>query len=456
MAAVTLGPVIGEVTTDTARILVECDRDVDVTCVASDSSGHVVRVPATCTKNRPTVFKLAGLQAETTYAVTFEGADCPVVGAFTTYPPTIVGMNVAAVSCNFTIHRQETDLWGQLRDHYIIPRLLDLLLHVGDQIYGDDAFQEAIHLLNGRTRGTKRQEEQILELYRTRYRWSWGFPATRAVMAGVPNLTIWDDHEIRDDWGSLATDRIPETAEYYVGTLARRVYREYQRALWEDVDPDVDPAPDAPEDHLHVWDRFGVLFVDQRGARSFGYDPRRPYLGTAQWNRITGALARGGSLDQVQALLVITSVPLAYLGGGVTTIGQELMNDLLDHWAYAPHQKEQLEFLRALREWKAAGNGLRELLVIGGDVHVGCRTEVRHFDQPIFQQLITSPITNKPPSWAEFQGLSALLEPEHRLGESYAFRHSGLTRQRNFGMVIVRVPVDTGAPRIDPSLVIAV
>ena len=44
---------------------------------------------------------------------------------------------------------------------------------------------------------------------------------------------IWDDHEIRDDWGSR-DERQDPGARRTIGRIARRVYREYQRQLWTD------------------------------------------------------------------------------------------------------------------------------------------------------------------------------------------------------------------------------
>jgi hypothetical protein len=455
MTMVTVGPVIGKVTALTARVLIECDRDASIDCSATGPTGPPIRQTQNLKRGRPKVFEFTSLRPDTEYLITIDGADCPVPSQIRTYPELPTALNVGAVSCNFTVQRQDTDLWRQLGDHYVRPRLLDLLLHIGDQVYGDETFQQALYLLNGRSRGTAVQERKILELYRQLYRWTWGFPSTRAVLAAVPNLMIWDDHEIRDDWGSNPADRDPNSPEQYVGGLARRVYREYQRQLWDSIDVDVDPPGGAVEDHWHVWGSIGVLFLDQRGARSFAYDPQRPYLGSAQWQRVTAALAPGGALAGVRALMVVTSVPLAYLGDGISTIGSELMNDLMDHWAYGPHQKEQVECLRALRRWKQAGDGERELLVLGGDVHIGCRTEVQHSGQMIFKQLITSPMTNKPPSWTAFQGLVGLLERDQNLGDNYSFKHSNYTRQRNFGIVIARVP-DHGTPKIDPTLVVAV
>jgi hypothetical protein len=260
------------------------------------------------------------------------------------------------------------------------------------------------------------------------------------VLANVPNLMIWDDHEIRDDWGSHEADSDPTTTAHHIGTLAHGVFREYQRQLWEDSS--AWPAQRF-EGHCHKWGPIAVLFVDQRGGRSFERDKVRPYLGVPQWNRISEALGEGGDLDNVRALVVVTSAPLVYLGDLLTTKGAYFADDLKDHWAYGPNRAEQIQMLRTLRRWKTRKDRpLRELLVVGGEVHIGCETDIKHERETIFRQLITSPITHKPPRWYEFQGLKALLELEEELTDSYSFEHSRYTRSRNYGLILARVPND--------------
>ncbi len=448
MTRITVGPVIGLVTDTTARVAIEVDTAAEVTCRATDRHGNWTEASLSLDKDRFSAFELSGLEPEENYSVTFEGAESPVASSFHTIATTPDRMNICAVSCNFTIFREDTDCWRDLYDRNIKPGNIDLLVHIGDQIYGDSAFQEAESILNGALFGSPDQQEQIKDLYRRLYRMTWRFPATRDVLANVSNLMIWDDHEIRDDWGSRAGDNNPETQAHHIGTLAQEVFREYQRQLWQNKD---DWPGNKFEGHFHKWGQIGVLFVDQRGGRTFEFDPTRPYLGAEQWDRISSALSPGGYFDDVRGLVVVTSVPLVYLGDAITNGGSGLVDDLQDHWAYGTHRAEQVEMLRALRNWKAVGG--RELLVVGGDVHIGAHTDIKHNDKPIFKQLITSPMTNKPPGFLGFKALKAMLELEESLTDSYSFEHSDYTRLRNYGMILVRIPEDTTAiPKVSGGL----
>lgn len=205
------------------------------------------------------------------------------------------------------------------------------------------------------------------------------------------------------------------------------------------------------EQHWHRWGSIGVLFIDQRGGRSFGFEPARPYLSTLQWDKIIAALETG-ELSRVRALIVVTSVPLCYLGTGTTGHGTGLSDDLYDHWSHPKHAKEQIEMIRALRIWKEANPGQRELLVVAGDVHVGGFTNIEHQGVTIFKQLITSPITNHAPKWYEFYGLKILTEMGEQLTNSYSYEHHDLTNKRNYGIIVVRVPA-SGRPVVEGTLV---
>lgn len=451
MAKIILGPVIGKVTDTSARVLIETDDDVQVTCDATSTNASATKT-INCTKQRPAVFQLNNLSPGTEYALTFQGVSAGYPkGRVRTFGTNLDKLNVAAVSCNFLGRRGRSDMWADLRDRYVMPGDVNLVLHVGDQIYGDAVFARGMALIKAKTIPTKaKQDQHISDAYRNLYRAWWSEPSTRDVLANVSNLMIWDDHEIRDDWGSRDTDCDKNSVEYRIGTLARQVYREYQRQLWDDFNTNSVPAT-GEEQHWHRWGSIGVLFVDQRGGRSFGFEPSRPYLSTLQWQKILAELG-SGELSQVRALIVVTSVPLCYLGSGVTEHGTGLSDDLYDHWSHPKHAKEQIEMIRALRRWKEANPNQRELLVVGGDVHIGGHTHIEHEGATIFSQMITSPITNRPPKWYEFYGLKILTELGEQLTSSYSYEHHDLTNKRNYGIIMVRVP-PSGLPRVEGTLV---
>lgn len=446
MASITLGPVLGKVDHESARVLVEVDTDLELQCVAEPARGASVDATRRMRAHRPGVLELEGLEPDTAYTLRFVGAASDTEGRVHTLPATPRRLDIGAVSCNFFGLRGQRDLWENLLRRWIEPKdsRLDLLVHVGDQVYGDTAFQEATTILDGKRRGTARQEQQILEAYRRLYRITWRHRPTREVLARVSNLMIWDDHEIRDDWGNRVEDRDPDTGAHWIGTLARRVYREYQRQLWDQLDVDATPTSGF-EHHVHRFGEIGLVFLDLRGGRTFERDTARPFLGTPQWESLQGALSPEGVLATARALVVVSPVPLVYLGRVAAGVGSLFTDNLQDHWSFGDHRKEQLELLRALRRWKDAAPG-RDLVVVCGDAHVGGRTEIFHEDTKIFEQLVTSPITNKPPPQYLFEGLAGLLAGQREIGGRYRALHGTFTCRRNYGIVSIRVPEADDAP----------
>jgi phosphodiesterase/alkaline phosphatase D-like protein len=381
------------------------------------------------------------LAAATTYAmaVTIDGqpiAEGFGTGRVTTKEPAPRSLHMAAVSCNFTVRQGNARLWERLWDKWVQPGTVSTVLHIGDQIYGDSAFAEGLAEVRamGRTAPARRRVRQAFERL---YHMSWSHPATRRVLAHACNLMIWDDHEVRNSWGGYATDRDPDTDEFFVGSIAREVSQQYQRALWSAAD-----ASAPHEGHAHAYGELGVLFLDQRTARSFAHQPQRPYLGTSQWTWLRHEL-QSGSLSKVRALVLVTSVPLCYVSTFASNTWDWAVSDLRDHWTHPDHRTELVELLVELRRWLATAG--REVLVLGGDVHVGGRTVIEHQHQgawqPLCEQLITSPVTNRPPGYLAYLGLrEALLRGVHDVNNSFRFDHdeNTFTNRRNFAVLTLR------------------
>ncbi len=330
-------------------------------------------------------------------------------------------------------------MWERLWEKWVRPGTITTVLHVGDQVYADTTFGHALEDVRkgGRTKALRRKWERAFEEL---YFHTWNYPPTRQVLAHASNLMIWDDHEVRNSWGGYDHDRDPNSDEWFVGTIARTVFQRFQRALWG--------APDSTavhEAHVHAYGQVGVLFADLRTGRSFSYHPERPYLGPAQWTWLRQEL-HSGTLSQVNALAIVTSVPLCYVGRVTAGAGGIVVSDLRDHWTHPDHITEQIEFFAEIRRWLGA-DANRRVLIVGGDVHVGGRTileqRVSGEWQPLCEQIITSPITNKPPGSLAFFGLRELiLRGVHEVGDTYRFDHDegSFTNRRNFAILTLRAP----------------
>ncbi|KAJ7535968.1 hypothetical protein O6H91_12G052000 [Diphasiastrum complanatum] len=504
-ATVLVGPVIGKVTTTSARILIETDRKAHVTVTLADQPKDVAALSKTRsrlisfrrksgslaselytplkeeqngTKNhgakhtkvakvvdekRPTIFEFTDLAPGTRYEVQLEGCIYPVASSFSTFPeePSEIA-NVAVTSCNKIFITQKaiplhSDLWAHLAKN-IESGKVDLVLHLGDQIYGDgdkmidaeagadrdkwsDRFRLAKHLLNNVPKEHwEDHREKICEEYRKVYRETWQHPPTAKCLANCPNLMIYDDHEVRDNWGDLIEDRNADSLDYFIAHCAWTVSLEYQRQLHENVD--FSNLPQINKDyHFHVIGGLGLLFLDIRGSRTFHRlnSDEKPYLGSSQWKDINCSLEHGGLFDNVRVLLVCSPAPLVFLEPMITNAAANnvpRLEDFKGHWSAKMHIKEQVQMIECLWKWKRS-SPKREVLVLGGDVHCGGHSEIMKQNEILFRQLTTSAIANMPlPKSAYYFMRAAGIRG--KLTAGYTFKHQYWTRSRNYGMLQIK------------------
>lgn len=448
-----VGPIVGKVTQSTARVVVQPEAPGVVTVRLTAGGQPAIEQSATATAGEPVVgVAFSNLAPDTTYSLSVQVDGQKIegrVGRVKTHPANPERLVVAAVSCNFTVREGESKRWQHLLEAQVKTGRVSTVLHIGDQVYLDTAFGQSIQDVKDRGR-TEAVRRDITARFRRVYEYAWNYAPTREVLATASNLMIWDDHEVRNGWGSHERDRDPASNRHWVGTIARRLYQDFQRRLW--AEPDQLAQHEA---HAHVFGKVGIVFLDQRGARGFAHDEQRPYLGRAQWQWLRDTLD-SAAFANVTALVMVTSVPLLYVGEGAAAIGGVMFSDLRDQWSYPEHRAEQLELARLIQAWKK-GLPARAVTVLGGDVHVGGRTAVEQRDaagnwQRVFDQLITSPITNEPPGALAFFGLKTLLlERDEPLTDELRFRHEYLTRRRNYAVLDLKAPA-VGAASIAGEL----
>jgi hypothetical protein len=292
---VTVGPVIGKVTTTSSRILVEVNRTRVLTLVVNkiefekplsflqrqitpgkqlppnlSTTGaktqpsqqgrpHMKKLQKEVKANRPSVFEFRDLEPDTRYSVEIKGCRGLVTGSFRTFPAVPAqNMTVGVISCNKIFITEQaipmhSDLWAHLAKS-VEAGNIDLLVHLGDQIYGDgdkrqdaeagadedkwsDRFRVGQSLLKKLPQDEwVQRRDAICEKYREVYRATWRHPPTATCLANCPNLMIYDDHEVRDNWGDLTSDWDKQSRDFFVAQCAWLVSMEYQRQLYEDVD----------------------------------------------------------------------------------------------------------------------------------------------------------------------------------------------------------------------------
>jgi hypothetical protein len=277
------------------------------------------------------------------------------------------------------------------------------------------------------------------------YRQHWDREPVRTIMANIPTFMIWDDHDIRDGWGSWAGESPTLQARYPRGAAITDLYSRYfddaKDVYWHFqmahnppplFGPPLPPAPGERRALPFVVQcgRLALLFCDSRGERDV-FRPLFPILGDRQWRAALDWLA--GLDPSVDAIGCITPVPivamdpngisqslfkhrnddeLLYRDGraedlltlqflddprgipfnfagraleqNLGTFRVRSIDDLRDQWSHPFSQPEQEKILRAIADARVANRLTgrpREAFFIGGDLHIGGLFEIR-VDEP--------------------------------------------------------------------------
>jgi hypothetical protein len=137
--SIVVGPVIGEVTHSSARILLEVDSAVTLTCTLTPKdSSPAVTATVTFEPGVPSVFKFNSLSPGTFFTISFDSSvaknAADRTGSFKTLPADTRDLTVISLSCNSLGEPEEPVVWDDLIEKYIKPGRADIVLHIGDQM----------------------------------------------------------------------------------------------------------------------------------------------------------------------------------------------------------------------------------------------------------------------------------------------------------------------------------
>jgi hypothetical protein len=272
-------------------------------------------------------------------------------------------------------------LWEDLaRKHAISP--FHLLLLGGDQVYSDSMWEELEVLSKWAALPTKegvRQpasdtlKRQVADFFRSLYPKRWSQAAVARMLASIPTLMMWDDHDILDGWGSY--DEPLQGCDVYkaIFAAARESFSLYQQ---QEAPGEAHPLRLPKQEHFSFGCRVGplaILALDMRSERT-----QSQVMSTGSWKAVYDWLdgLPAAEKNGPKHLFIMSSIPVAYPDFSLleNALGmfpgrQELEDDLQDHWTSVPHRQERLRLIHRLLDFSAR-NQCRVTL-LSGDVHVG-------------------------------------------------------------------------------------
>ena len=309
------------------------------------------------------------------------------IGTKETYAFTVPGKTItprmAYGSCNgFSDPKamksvdENNHLWDVLfKKHAEAP--YHLMLLGGDQVYADtlwtmvpsmQAWSELSFKDGNKASFTPTMRAEVDKFYFDLYCARWSQPQPAKVLASVPSIMMWDDHDIMDGWGSYKPERQGSAVFKGIFEIARKHFVTFQLhgSPRDKTDP-VFITPHTGFSYGHVFQKLGVLAVDMRSERS-----QSQVVGRESWDLVLNWIDRLEGLDH---LFVMSSIPVAHPTFGLleSLLGlvpgqQEIEDDLKDHWSSRSHQAERVRFIHRLLKFAADKN--TRVTILSGDVHI--------------------------------------------------------------------------------------
>lgn len=305
-------------------------------------------------------------------------------------------------------------LWSTLKTRQD-TQAFHLLLMGGDQVYADSVWANQPALRNW---GSKNRADQVkvklsaselnavdkafLQLYLER----WSQPDTANLLARIPQIMMWDDHDIIDGWGSYSPEFQQCPVMQQVFSVAAKYFDLFQlRGKGHNTNL---IAPGSPHRSLSLTlNGTTILALDHRTERTLDQ-----IMSPGHWGDFIAKLDSCAVGD----LLVLSAVPVVYRDFAaaesvldLTPSNEELTDDLKDHWRAKKHQGERARFIMRLLNNARARHG--RTVILSGDVHVGCLGVIR--DNSAGQvvnvhQVVSSGIVHPAPNPFQWAGILAI------------------------------------------------
>lgn len=312
---------------------------------------------------------------------------------------------------------ERNTLWRRLAKQHA-ERPFQLLLQGGDQLYADEMLDihPALRAWRKQRRctavasGSGDVTEALRDYLLARHLELLRQPATGWLMARIPSLAMWDDHDICDGWGSLPSVKLDSPIGRSVFRVAREFFLLFQLGATDDDLPEimVERSGATLTWVLHL-PGLQLIAPDLRSERR----PNR-VLGERGWLALRRAL---GAVTN-EYVFVLSSVPalgprLSWLEAAMRVFPhvQKYEDDLRDQWQSRAHRSEWRAFLTALLEVHERPGA--RVSVLSGEIHLATRGTLQTRCGPL-HQLVASGIAHPPPPTAYARGLGMLA----RLGEA--------------------------------------
>lgn len=282
-----------------------------------------------------------------------------------------------------------------------------LLIMGGDQVYADSLWEtrpkikEWVNKLKRfrlAAAFTDEMKREAASFYFDLYCERWSQETIEDVLASIPTIMMWDDHDIFDGWGSY--EKKMQNCPVYQGIFEQA--KEHFRAFQLKTVNVPHGSVGAPGFSFAF--KVGKLAIVVPDLRSERTEDR--VLSPNSWKMIYTWINQ--NLAGCSHMLFIASIPVVYpsfaaIEAIVGTIPgeQEIEDDLRDHWTSKTHRDERTRLIHRLLMYSAQKDC--RPTIVSGDVHVGASGQINSdvytngVKMDTVHQLVSSGIVHPPP-----------------------------------------------------------
>lgn len=355
------------------------------------------------------------------------------------------------------IYARDLSLWWRMNARATgensrgqLPERPQFVLGLGDQIYvdPDPDEEEPLAFFSGDRSNNFLIHSEVDSLYRALdivYRYNFSLPPLAQALSKLPAYLMWDDHEIRDGWGSQGDEHLEPFRTYFPiarhAFIAHQLLRSYPPGSIEQSEYD---ALVAGRRSLHTPFSHGarthVLMLDSRSTRSASI-----FEGTAR-SAVREWLSRGGRANGDLYVLAV-GVPL-FPDRAINSLflEPELNDDLKDSWDHPANRQARSDLL-AMLEDHFRSNPNDRLLVLSGDVHYSSLYYLSIDGRVIGQEVVTSGIAHSLPGIA--RSTNWLIDVAKK-AEGFEVTPAGkINNSASFAELVVDPGLSVDAPKVD-------
>ncbi len=281
------------------------------------------------------------------------------------------------------IYNQTVNLLNRMRERAVSKDGPAFMLGIGDQFYvdaGASTKRRDYALLYGERSGVSRASRDDYPIFFDElYRRHLALPPFDEAHRLVPTAMMWDDHEIRDGWGSQGDEESPGWVDYY--KEARAKFIAFQGARnplaagleWEDF---LKSSVQKRSEELYTsfdWGRdIKTFMLDMRSARDKGSGQvisRKQEKALERW-------LKSAKADEPKLFVIVSGVPLFIRSSLVKKSGGQATNllrpaikdDAIDAWDSVVNRKARERLLVVLKK-HFEKNRLHKFLILSGNDH---------------------------------------------------------------------------------------